>query len=168
LRTMTCDRTRSTRMSTRPCLGENFTAFVRRFQNTCCSRSGSPWTGPVVASHLSESRGPSPPRPVEPSRVPWRRSPQHRPTACSVAAGRQECWTNPEDLRSTGPAGWRQWYSRKERCGGSPFARRSSRSRMDGLHLRSVCITQRPLILVPGLRGHAFCRLDEAVVPHMR
>ena len=34
----------------RPCRGENFTAFVSRFQNTCCSRSGSPRTGPAPAS----------------------------------------------------------------------------------------------------------------------
>jgi hypothetical protein len=32
---------------TQPAFGVNLTAFVSKFQNTCCNRFGSPRTGPV-------------------------------------------------------------------------------------------------------------------------
>ena len=51
--TVTRDRSRWTRTSMRPCRGENFTAFERRFHMTCWSRSGSPLAiGPALGSSI--------------------------------------------------------------------------------------------------------------------
>ena len=57
-----CESTRSNAISIRPPEGVNFTAFVNRFQNTCCNLAGSPLMRPTCAPTLSSDVASSPPR----------------------------------------------------------------------------------------------------------
>src|SRR2546428_350289 len=50
------DSARCRRTWTRPPAGVNLIALVSRFQTTCCSRLGSPWTSPASESMVVRSR----------------------------------------------------------------------------------------------------------------
>ncbi len=52
----TCELTRSRTTWIRPPDGVNFTAFDRRFHNTCWRRLGSPRTRPIVESRIDCTR----------------------------------------------------------------------------------------------------------------
>jgi hypothetical protein len=54
----TCELTRWSVSWIRPSLGVNLTAFIRRFQTTCCRRSGSPLRGPALGSRRDWSVSP--------------------------------------------------------------------------------------------------------------